>query len=91
MIEFEFDPQKSRSNQEKHGLDFEEAQKLWQDEDRLLVPAKVKDEPRYALIAKYKEKIWSAFYTTRGEKIRLISVRKSRKEERDLYESQRPR
>lgn len=91
-MDFEFDPAKSKSNREKHGIDFIEAQQLWEDEDRLEIPARTEDEPRYVLIAALKQKLWSAFFTYRTERIRLISVRRARKEERDLYhESQASR
>lgn len=86
-MDFEFDPHKSRSNREKHGIDFEEAQKLWLDEDRLEIPARTTDEPRWLVIGKIKGKHWSAVITYRNEAIRLISVRRSRDEEVELYES----
>ena len=81
-----YDPHKSKKNREKHGIDFDEAQGLWKDPDRLSVPAVSEDEPRYALVARFRKKVWVAFCTERGEKIRLISVRRARKEEEALYE-----
>ena len=86
-MDFEFDPHKSRSNREKHGIDFDDAQELWLDEDRLEIPAKITDEPRGLVIGKIREKHWSAVITYRNESIRLISVRRSRDEEVELYES----
>lgn len=91
-MDFEFDPAKSKSNHEKHGIDFVETQQLWEDEDRLEIPARTEDEPRYVLIAALDQKLWSAFFTYRKGRIRLISVRRARKEERELYyESQESR
>jgi hypothetical protein len=91
-MDFEFDAAKSKANLEKHGIDFIEAQHLWEDEDRLEIPARTEDEPRYVLIAIHRQKLWSAFFTYRRERIRLISVRRARKEERGLYhESQESR
>jgi hypothetical protein len=84
-MEFEYDPNKSRSNKQKHGIDFEESKALWLDINRLEVQAKSDDEPRYALIAKLDEKLWTAFFTIREKRIRIISVRRSRKGERGLY------
>ncbi|MCX6036243.1 MAG: BrnT family toxin [Chloroflexi bacterium] len=84
---FEFDPAKSLLNREKHGIDFEEAQSLWDDENRLEIPAKTVDEPRYLLIGQINGKFWSAVITYRGENVRIISVRRSRDEEMELYES----
>ncbi len=87
-MEFEYDPDKSAKNQRKHGIDFVEAQGLWADADLLEIPARTTDEPRWLLIGKLGEKHWSAVITRRGEKIRLISVRRSRDEEVTIYESQ---
>lgn len=85
-MEFEFDPMKSTMNLAKHGIDFVEAQSLWEDEDRLEIPARTEDEPRSVLIAMLGQKLWSAFFTYRSGRIRLISVRRARQEERRLYD-----
>ena len=77
----------SNSNREKHGIDFDLAQTLWVDEDRIEIPAKTQDEPRFLVIGKIDEKHWSAVITYRGENIRIISVRRSRDEEIEIYES----
>jgi len=84
---FEFDSSKSQSNLEKHGIDFDEAQALWNDEGRLEIPAKTQDELRFLIVGKIKNKYWSAVITYRGENIRIISVRRSRDEEIAIYES----
>lgn len=88
-MEFEYDSSKSRSNQEKHKIDFVEAQRLWADSDRIEIPAKTEDEPRYLVIGKILQKHWSAVITYRKGKIRIISVRRSRIEEVKIYESNR--
>lgn len=85
-MEFEFDPRKSSSNKDKHGIDFEEAQALWSDPHLLEFEASSSDEPRFLLIGMIDGKHWSAVVTYRGDKIRIISVRRSRKEEVELYE-----
>jgi uncharacterized protein len=91
-MDFEFDTSKSKANLEKHGIDFVEAQQLWEDKDRLEIEARTEDEPRSILIAVLGQKLWSAFFTYRKGRIRLISVRRARKEERELYyESEDPR
>ena len=87
MIEFEFDQDKSRSNLEKHGIDFHAAQDLWNDSDLVEIPAKTIDEPRSLVIGKLDGKHWSGVITYRGSTIRIISVRRSRKSEVELYES----
>jgi len=87
MIKFEFDDKKSQSNLLKHGIDFLEAQRLWEDPELLEIPAKVKDEPRSMIIGLIDGKHWSGVITYRDDNIRIISVRRSRKEEVSLYES----
>lgn len=86
-MEFEFDRQKSRSNKEKHGIDFVEAQMLWHNISRVEVPARTKDEPRTLVIGTINKKHGTAVVTYRGGKTRIISVRRSRPEEVQMYES----
>ena len=86
-MNFEFDENKSQSNKIKHGINFLEAQKLWNDVDRLEIPAKSLDEPRFVIIGRIGAKLWAAVVTYRGDKIRIISVRRARKSEVALYES----
>jgi uncharacterized DUF497 family protein len=85
---FEFDPDKSAENKRKHGIDFEDAQKLWADSGLVEIPARTTDEFRWLLIGKINEKHWSAVITRRGDNIRIISVRRARDEEVALYESE---
>ena len=87
MYSFEFDSKKSQSNKAKHGIDFDEAQLIWEDPDLLEVQAKSDDETRYLIIGKIADKHWSAVITYRGESIRIISVRRSRETEVAIYES----
>jgi hypothetical protein len=86
-MEFEFDERKSKANKAKHGIDFVEAQALRDDVDLLQIPARTEDELRNIVVGRIGEKHWSAIVTPRGERIRIISVRRSRDEERELYES----
>jgi uncharacterized DUF497 family protein len=85
---FEYDPEKSAENKRKHGIDFEEAQALWSDPALLEIPARVSDEPRWVVIGKMIEKHWSAVIARRDGNVRIISVRRSRDEEVEIYESQ---
>ena len=87
MFAFEFDETKSQTNLSKHGIDFIDAQLLWNDPRLLEIPAKTEDEPRYLVIGLIDGKHWSAVVTYRDENIRLISVRRSRTEETTPYES----
>lgn len=88
MINFEYDEQKSISNLSKHGIDFETAQKLWMDELHIEVKLRFDDEPRYIIVGLIDEKYWTAVITYRAEMVRIISVRRSRKTEVALYESE---
>ncbi len=87
MIKFEYDERKSQSNLERHGLDFVDAQALWNDPYLLEIPTKTTDEPRFLVIGQIADKHWSAVVTPRNESIRIISVRRSRIEEVAIYES----
>jgi uncharacterized DUF497 family protein len=86
MMDFEYDGRKSLTNREKHGIDFIDAQALWLDSNLLEIQARTDDEPGYLIIGLIDSKHWSAVITYRGEKIRIISVRRSREEEVVLYE-----
>jgi len=86
-MDFDFDPKKSASNREKHEIDFIQAQALWDDPNLIEIPAHVTDEPRWLIIGRIVETHWSGVITYRDDVIRIISVRRSRKEEIDLYES----
>ncbi len=83
---FEWDSKKSIANKEKHGIDFETAKKLWSDENRVEIHASHPIEDRWILIGKNDDKLWTAIYTLRGSAIRIISVRRSRGKEGNLYD-----
>ena len=86
-MEFEFDPEKSAANKRKHGIDFVAAQTLWEDLDRLRVPARTQGELRFMLIGRIHGEYWSGVFTPRAERIQIVSVRRSRTEEVDAYEN----
>ncbi len=82
---FEYDPEKSESNKRKHGISFDEAKDLW------LVPAleaeaNCVNEPRFLKIGKINGKFYTCVFAVRGEVVRLISARRSRKNEERAYE-----
>ena len=87
MHNFEYDDEKSVANLEKHGIDFVVAQELWLDPELLEIQAKSENESRFLIIARMANKHWSAVVTHRGSAIRIISVRRSRRTEIELYES----
>jgi uncharacterized DUF497 family protein len=84
---FEFDQSKSESNREKHGIDFTQAEALRDDPDLIEIPARTTDEPRFLIVGKIADCYWSGIITYRDDNIRIISVRRSRKEEVEIYES----
>ncbi|MFV0337226.1 MAG: BrnT family toxin [Chthoniobacterales bacterium] len=84
-MKFEYDPTKSKINAKKHGISFDQAKLLWKDERHIVVPARSITEKREAIVAELKGIAWTAIYTTRGKAIRIISVRRSRDEEREEY------
>ena len=85
-MEFEYDPEKSLANKLKHGIGFDEARELWRDPDRAFAPALAGQEPRFVAIGKIGDKVWTAVFTWRGDRVRLISVRRARKNEFERYE-----
>ena len=84
-MEFEYDPAKSKTNAKKHGIDFEQATLLWNDEKRVEFVARFADEPRLGLVGEYADKLWTAIFTTREDRVRIISVRRARKNEEAIY------
>jgi uncharacterized protein len=87
---FKYDPDKSAANLAKHGIDFERAQALWDDDEKLTItthPGR-NGEARALVIGLIANKLWSAVVTLRGEAIRIISVRRSRDDEKELYDGQ---
>jgi len=89
-MDFEWDPVKNQSNRRKHGIDFETAKDLWLDENRVKIYAPHPVEDRMILIARPLDKVWTAIYTARQDAIRIISVRRARQKEADLYEEKVP-
>lgn len=87
MPDFEYDPNKSEANVLKHGIDFHQAQALWNDPGLIQIQSKSDDEERYLVVGQIDGRHWSAVITYREQIIRIISVRRSRKAEVTLYES----
>jgi uncharacterized DUF497 family protein len=85
-MRFEYDQEKSAANKRRHGIDFDRAQTIWDDPERVEISARGLDKPRYLVIGKIDGGHWSAVMTYGNESIRLISVRRSRKEEMEHYE-----
>jgi uncharacterized DUF497 family protein len=86
-MEFEYDLSKSMSNLAKHGISFADARHLWRDPAVLIIKAREAIEARWIAIGRVGQKHWSAVFTYREDRIRIISVRRSRAKEIALYES----
>lgn len=86
-MDFEYDLNKSNINKEKHGVDFIEGKAIWKDKNLFIIPLQYPSEPRFIAVGKLKMKHYTAIFTYRSDKIRLISIRRSRKEEVKLYEN----
>ena len=83
---FEFDPVKSRQDTEKHGIDFVKVQAKWES---LWISAESNQnalEPRELVVGRINNSIWAAIITRRGENIRIISARRARLNEEQVYE-----
>jgi uncharacterized DUF497 family protein len=85
-MNFEFDNRKSHANKIKHGVDFVDAQLLWDDPDFIEIPARIDDEPRFMVVGRIGDRIWAGVITYRNETVRLISVRPASRKEVEIYE-----
>ncbi len=83
-MEIEFDPAKNAENLRKHGIALEQARQLW-EVPAVAVKARTVGEDRFMIIGRLGHKLYSAIFTMRGEKIRLISARRSHRKEEQIY------
>ncbi len=85
-MDFEWDPAKNEVNIEKHGIDFRGAQTIW-DGEIVTVQSQQHHhgEKRYLAIGLYKDREIAVVFTWRHQTIRLISARRARKNEREIY------
>jgi uncharacterized DUF497 family protein len=86
---FDWNEDKSKINKAKHGIDFETAKNLWLDEDRVEIQAPHPIGDRKIIIGKYHDKLWAGICTMRDDTIRIISVRRARRREVNLYEEEK--
>ena len=89
-IEFAWDRRKARSNLEKHGVSFEEAQTVFLDESARLIddPDHSEDEDRFLLLGysfQARCLIVSHCYRQSDSVIRLISARRATAQEEEVY------
>ncbi|MDD5457059.1 MAG: BrnT family toxin [Candidatus Margulisbacteria bacterium] len=83
-IKFEYDPGKSRINKQKHGVDFEKVKTLW-GSPNLQFKTTFAPEDRYGVIGLINSKLYICFFTCRKNTIRIISCRRAREKESELY------
>jgi uncharacterized DUF497 family protein len=89
---FEYNEHKSSINKEKHGIDFQEAQKLWEDPYAFELPSpQSEDEERFLVLGKIDSKNYTAIITYRDKNIRIISVRRSRDKDVEAHALGHPR
>ena len=89
MLLFEWDPDKAKKNMKVHGVSFDEASTSFKDALSLTIydPLHSEDEDRMVLIGNsFKNRVLIIVHTERGDKIRIISARKTTKKERKQYE-----
>jgi hypothetical protein len=88
--EFAWDDEKAESNLKKHGVGFEEGATIFNDPGVVTIsdPDHSEDEDRYISIGKsVTRRLLTVVHAYRKERIRLISVRKATKAERNYYET----
>jgi uncharacterized DUF497 family protein len=86
MTSFEYDPAKSRGNEERHGISLAWAEGLW-DVAHVVVPAKnVAGENRFLILGEVESKVYAAIFTWRGATVRLISCHRADERLSRIYE-----
>jgi len=88
-LRFEWDNQKARSNEKKHGVSFLEGSSLFRDPLFVVFddPDHSQTENRYIIIGHSSQnRLLIAGYLERAERVRLIWARKTSRRERRIYE-----
>jgi uncharacterized DUF497 family protein len=88
-LSFEWDKNKAKSNQAKHGIDFAEAATVFGDPLSLTIPdpEHSQAEDRFIIIGtSHRRKLLVVVHTERGDNIRIISARRASRKERKSYE-----
>ena len=86
-MKYEYDNNKSLSNKQKHGIDFEQAKLIYNDDRMIEITTSYENEERLINIGKINSKFYTVISTLRGDNIRIISARRARKKEIEIYES----
>ncbi len=87
MMKFEWDPRKAATNLRKHGVRFTDAHDVLLDERAVTIDDPHPDEKRFITVGLDSQcRVLVVSFTWRGERVRVISVRKATNRERDQYE-----
>lgn len=81
---FEWDEDKNRLNLAKHGIDFDDAIRVF-DDPVLLYRSDRNHEERWVAIGKSNNHVIAVIFTRRSDVIRIISARAARKNEKESY------
>ena len=89
MPEDGFDPVKDATNREKHGMPLAFGDRIFGDNDHLIVPSirEIDGEERFKVVGIVEEKLFTGIFVWRGDRPRFISVRRSNKGEERAYRS----
>ena len=88
-MENRLDPTKDAINREKHGLPLAFGDRIFEDEDHLIIPTiRPEDgEERFKVVGDVDGKLFTGVFVWRGDLPRFISVRRSNKGEERAYRS----
>lgn len=88
MFQYEWDPEKSITNNQKHAILFSEAVTVFEDDYSLTIEDERQEEQRYVTVGMdSKGRILVVVYTFREQTIRIISARKATAREESEYEA----
>lgn len=89
-MEFEWDPQKNKTNIEKHGIDFHDAfQVFCRPMLKKIDGREDYGEERWIALGELDGAVVVMVYTHRSQKTRIISIRRANRHEREIYEEKR--
>jgi uncharacterized DUF497 family protein len=89
-VNYQWDPEKAKSNRKKHGVSFADAVAVFSDEFALTVEDESSEEQRFVTMGMdVVGRLILVVYTWRGNNIRLISARKATAGERKEYKERR--
>lgn len=86
-MNYEWDPNKARSNYKKHGVRFADAVGVFEDENAITIQDELKSEERFITIGRdFLSRVLVVVFTFRELVIRIISARKATAREQRMYE-----